>query len=56
LDSYLKFYLCKRRRKSFKKELGIPEGYVSIGASALGYKDMEGSAAPRKEGTVNIIK
>lgn len=41
---------------ALKKELGIPEGYVPVGSAALGYKDMEASAGPRKEGTVNIIK
>ncbi|ATW26868.1 nitroreductase family protein [Candidatus Formimonas warabiya] len=43
--------------KALKKELGIPEGYVSVGAAAFGYKAGESPApAPRKEGTVHIIK
>lgn len=40
-----------------KKELGIPDNYAFVGAAAFGYKDMEQpSPAPRKEGTVNIIR
>lgn len=43
--------------KTLKKELGIPEGYVSVGAGAFGYPAAQPPApAPRKEGTVNIIQ
>ena len=43
--------------KAFATELGIPEGYKIVGSGAFGYKAMETPApAPRKEGTVNIIK
>ncbi|MCR3761329.1 nitroreductase [Clostridium felsineum] len=52
----LNFIFNRDEFKDLKRELGIPEGYVSVAAVALGYKDMEGKAAPRKEGTVNIIK
>lgn len=42
--------------KALKKELGILEGYVSVGAGAFGYPAAQAPApAPRKEGTVNII-
>jgi nitroreductase len=43
--------------KALKEELGIPEGYAPIGSGIFGYSAVEASApAPRKEGTVNIIK
>lgn len=43
--------------KNLIKELGIPEGYSIVGSGAFGYKASESPApAPRKEGTVNIIK
>lgn len=43
--------------KPLKKELGIPEGYSPIGSAAFGYSAGEWpSPAPRKEGTVTIIK
>ncbi|WP_315080928.1 nitroreductase family protein [uncultured Clostridium sp.] len=45
----LNFIFAREEGKALKKELGIPEGYVSVGAAVLGYKDMEGSVAPRKE-------
>ncbi len=39
------------------KELGIPEGYEPFGSVALGYNGGEiPEPAPRREGTVNIIK
>ena len=38
-------------------ELGIPDGYIAFASGAFGYKATESpSPAPRKEGTVNIIK
>ncbi len=39
-----------------RKSLGMPEGYRVYGAGAFGYKAESPSPAPRKEGTVNIIK
>lgn len=43
--------------KALFKELGIPEGYTPIGSGAFGYASGEKpEPAPRKEGTVNIIK
>jgi len=43
--------------KELKKELGIPEGYNPVGSGVFGYKAVDTpSPAPRKEGTVNIIK
>ena len=53
----MNFVLSAEVGQSLKKELGIPEGYIPIGSGAFGYKGMEQpSPAPRKEGTVNIIK
>lgn len=52
----LSFVFSTEEGKVLKKELGIPEHYIAIGSVALGYKDMEASAPPRKEGTINIIK
>jgi len=38
-------------------ELGIPENYAILGTAALGFSSKGGpKAAPRKEGTVNIVK
>lgn len=42
--------------KQLMKELQIPEGYNIYSAGAFGYKAMEGSAAPRKENMVTILK
>ena len=40
-----------------KKELAVPDGYVSVGSSVFGYNSGEvPSPLPRKDGTVNIIK
>jgi nitroreductase len=42
---------------ALRQELDIPEGYRVYGAGAFGYKAMaQPSPAPRKEGTVTIIK
>ena len=38
-------------------ELGVPENYAVYGSAALGFSSGdEQMAAPRKEGTVNIVK
>lgn len=43
--------------RALNSELGIPEGYVIIGSGAFGYNAGPiPQAAPRKEGTVTIIK
>lgn len=43
--------------QTLKNELGILDNHVFVGAAAFGYKDMpQPSPAPRKEGTVNIIR
>jgi nitroreductase len=42
--------------KTLMKELQIPEGFNIYSAGAFGYKAMEGSAAPRKENTITILK
>lgn len=43
--------------RSILTELGIPEDYELSGTAALGFNSKEApKAAPRKEGTVNIIK
>lgn len=42
--------------KALMKELQIPEGYKIYSAGAFGYKAKEGSAAPRKENTITILK
>ena len=55
LEWSFNFLFAREEGKALKKELGIPEGYVSVGVAALGYKDMEGITATRKEGTVNFI-
>ena len=39
------------------KELGIPEGYIGIGALSLGYSAMlNPKALPRKENYYKIVK
>ncbi|MEL7565032.1 MAG: nitroreductase [Dehalobacterium sp.] len=53
----MNFLFSTEEGKALKKELGIPEGYVSVGAGAFGYKAAEApSPSPRKDGTVNFIK
>lgn len=43
--------------KALNKELGIPEGYKIYGSGAFGYDAGQApSAAPRKAGTVTILK
>lgn len=43
--------------KALFKELGVPEGYRPFGSGAFGYSAVDKpSPAPRKEGTVTIIK
>jgi nitroreductase len=43
--------------KKLFKELGIPEGYEPFGSVALGYNGGDiPEPAPRREGTVNVIK
>lgn len=41
---------------AFQKELGVPEGYRSVGSFILGYPQEQPEAKPRKAGTVNIIR
>jgi nitroreductase len=42
--------------KKLKRELGVPEGYEHICAIALGYKDENPPAKPRRKDVVNYIK
>lgn len=43
--------------RSILTELGVPEDYELSGTAALGFNSKEApKAAPRKEGTVNIVK
>ncbi|MCE5285697.1 MAG: nitroreductase family protein [Pelosinus sp.] len=43
--------------KALQKDLGIPDGYTIYGSAALGYNGGDiPNAAPRKTGTVSIIK
>jgi nitroreductase len=53
----INFLLSHEDGQALKMELSIPEGYIPVGSGAFGYKAVEQPApAPRKEGTVNIIK
>ncbi|MDF2984947.1 MAG: nitroreductase [Eubacterium sp.] len=53
----LNYVFSTEEGQALRRELGIPEGYVHVGAGAFGYKDMQQPAAPpRKEDTVNIIR
>jgi len=53
----MNFLFSTEEGKALKKELGIPEGYVSVGSGAFGYKAADSpSPAPRKDGMVNFIK
>lgn len=53
----MNFLFSTEEGMSLKKELSIPEDYVCVGSGAFGYKAVESpSPAPRKAGTVNIIK
>lgn len=49
--------LNSEENKALRAELGIPEGYRVYGSGSFGYKAQEQPVpAPRKEGTVTIIK
>lgn len=53
----MNFVFATEEGRKLKKDLGVPEGYISIGSGAFGYKGMETPAAPaRKEGNVSIFK
>jgi nitroreductase len=53
----MSFLFSTEEGQPLKKELGIPDGYVPVGSGAFGYiSGDQPSPAPRKEGTVNIIK
>ena len=42
--------------QDLKTKLNIPEGYTPLHCVLLGYKDMEGKAAPRKENAVQYVR
>ena len=42
--------------KELRAKLNLPEGYTPLYSVLLGYKDMEGKAAPRKENRVYYVK
>ena len=53
----MSFVFAAEEGNTLKQDLGVPEGYISIGAAAFGYKASDSPAPlPRKEGTVTIIK
>ena len=39
-----------------RDKLNLPEGYTPLHCVLLGYKDMEGKTAPRKENAVQYIR
>lgn len=46
-----------RRGLAFKKEIGVPDGYETHFALALGYASEDApEAAPRKENTINYVR
>ncbi|MFQ7119260.1 MAG: nitroreductase family protein [Intestinibacter sp.] len=42
--------------KELRDKLNLPEGYTPLHCVLLGYKDMEGKTAPRKENAVQYIR
>ena len=42
--------------KELRAKLNLPEGYTPLHCVLLGYKDMEGKTAPRKENAVQYIR
>ena len=42
--------------QELREKLNLPEGYTPLHCVLLGYKDMEGKAAPRKENAVQYIR
>jgi nitroreductase len=53
----MNFIFKKPEAKLIQDELGNLEGYIPVGAIAIGYKAVDANpAAPRREGTVTIIK
>jgi nitroreductase len=50
-------FLFSPQQTALKSELGIPEGYVFVGAGAFGHRDGGlPDASPRNDGSVNIIR
>jgi nitroreductase len=48
--------LGSENEKALREELKIPDGFSAYCAAAFGYKAADASPAPRKEGTVTILK
>jgi nitroreductase len=48
--------LSSENGKTLRQEFQIPEGFTPYCAAAFGYKAADASPAPRKEGTVTILK
>ena len=44
------------KSEELKKELGVPEGYEHVCVVALGYKDENPPAKPRRKDVINYIK
>ena len=42
--------------QELRAKLNLPEGYTPLHCVLLGYKDMEGKAAPRKENAVQYVR
>ncbi|MEM3617820.1 MAG: nitroreductase family protein [Candidatus Bathyarchaeia archaeon] len=50
------FLFISEKGKELKKELGVPEGYEHVCVVALGYKDENPSAKPRRKDVINFIR
>ncbi|MGB9683590.1 MAG: nitroreductase family protein [Candidatus Bathyarchaeales archaeon] len=60
LGSYImtstEFLFTTEKGKELKKELGVPEGYEHVCVIALGYKDENPPAKPRRKDVINYIR
>ncbi|MEM3873889.1 MAG: nitroreductase family protein [Candidatus Bathyarchaeia archaeon] len=50
------FLFISEKGKELKKELGVPEGYEHVCVVALGYKDENPPAKPRRKDVINFIR
>jgi len=50
------FLFASEKGNELKRELGVPDGYNHICTIALGYKDENPAAKPRRKDVINYIK
>ncbi len=54
--AFTEFLFVSEKGKKLKKELEVPQGYKHVCMVALGYKDENPSAKPRRKDAINYIR